>query len=128
MDLTLANFELIIDPTILQRGQDYYADGRVINLEEFDTGYWLATVEGTITYRVTITIFLDGSLDWSCNCPYDWGPVCKHIAASLYAIEAAADPAPTKKSKSRKKRKTRADKIRETVATLSNSEKSRSSG
>ena len=23
---------------------------------------------------------------WICNCPYDHGPVCKHVAATLYAV------------------------------------------
>ncbi len=122
MDLTLANFEQIIEPTILQRGRDYYAGGRIIDLEEFDTGYWLATVEGTITYKVAITIAPDGSLDWSCNCPYDWGPMCKHVAAALYAIKATGTTAPPEESKSRKKRKTRADEIREAIDALSKEE------
>ncbi|MCB9286322.1 MAG: SWIM zinc finger family protein [Lewinellaceae bacterium] len=23
---------------------------------------------------------------WTCTCPYDYGPVCKHVAAALYEV------------------------------------------
>ena len=122
MEITLANFKQLIDPTILQRGRSYYDNDHVVDLEEIQAGYWQAIVEGTEAYRVFITIAPDAGLDWACDCPYDWGPVCKHVAATLYALESAADPAPPKKTKPRKKRKTRADKIRDALGSLSREE------
>jgi uncharacterized Zn finger protein len=106
----------------LQRGRDYYADGRVIDLEEIDTGYWLVTVQGTDTYYAAISGTSDGALFWTCSCPYDWGPVCKHAVAALYALEATGAAPPPETSKPRKKRKTRTDKIREAIGALSKDE------
>jgi uncharacterized Zn finger protein len=122
MEITLANFEQVIDPTVLQRGRDYYDGGHIVDLEEIEAGYWQAVVEGTETYRVFIIVAPDASLNWACDCPYDWGPVCKHVAATLYALGSAIVPEPSKKSKPRKKRKTRADKIREALGSLSREE------
>ena len=44
--LTLGDFEQVIDPTILQRGRSYYADGDLVSLEEVEEGRWQAEVEG----------------------------------------------------------------------------------
>jgi uncharacterized Zn finger protein len=118
--LTLANFEESIDPTILQRGRSYYANGRVIGLSEIDTGSWQATVEGAYMYQVNVSIAPDGALDWSCDCPYDWGPVCKHVTAVLYGLEEApilndvTDP-----SAPGRPRKSQADRVRDALDALS---------
>lgn len=41
--------------------------------------------------------------DWSCDCPYDWGDTCKHVAAVLFAIrEEVAAAMPVAKKKGRK--------------------------
>ena len=35
-------------------------------------------------YLVDLDFSEDGELeDWFCDCPYDWGPVCKHTVAVL---------------------------------------------
>lgn len=123
MELTLANFEQLIDPAILQRGRDYCDGGHVVDLEEIEAGCWQALVEGTETYRVSITIAPHAGLDWSCDCPYEWGPLCKHIAATLYALESATAPPSPRKSKPRRQRKTRAARIREALGPLSREER-----
>lgn len=48
---------------------------------------WTAEVSGSELYEVTIRIAEDGTVtDTSCDCPYEFGPYCKHQAAVLYAI------------------------------------------
>jgi uncharacterized Zn finger protein len=78
------NFEDDIHALVLELGREYFAKGAVHDLEQTEGG-WRARVEGTLSYNVT----LDGTEavnTWICNCPYDHGPVCKHVAATLYAV------------------------------------------
>jgi len=79
------NFEAHIDYRILQSGQQYFAFEAVKELEQTKEG-WQAKVSGTNTYEVVINGEHTIS-DWNCSCPYDHGPVCKHVAAVLYAIQ-----------------------------------------
>lgn len=122
MSLTLANFEEQIDPKILGRGQHYYSEGRVMGLALAGEAEWFALVDGTLPYQVTVLSEADGILDWQCGCPYEHGPVCKHVVAVLYAMRAGqsghALPS-VEASGKRKKRKTHDEKIREAIAPLS---------
>ena len=52
--------------------------------EKRDT--WQFAVKGTLNYRVKIKGTKSIALDTSCNCPYEWGSVCKHRVAALYYI------------------------------------------
>jgi len=72
---------------ILQRGQEYFRGGAVQQLIETTDG-WTAEVEGQETYHVTI-MGIEQPIEWYCDCPHDRGPVCKHVAAVLFAIRAA---------------------------------------
>ncbi len=117
MSMTLATYKRDIDSTILGRGRRYYNDGHVIGLDELTATSWQAEVAGTYPYTVTIHIDDDDTLAWTCTCPYIDGPVCKHVAATLYAIEVALDPAAAPQP--RKKRRTRADKVRAAIDPLS---------
>jgi uncharacterized Zn finger protein len=84
--MTITRFEAEIDEKILERGLDYYQDGQVRSLE-FDGTYWTAEVSGSEDYTVTIEVSRSGKIKgMECDCPYDWGPVCKHEAAVLYAL------------------------------------------
>ena len=77
-----------IDSKILARGEDYYRSGQVENIER-DGGHVTAEVSGSEEdlYLVELGFSEDGEVeDWSCDCPYDWGPVCKHTVAVLLAI------------------------------------------
>ena len=86
MELTFDNFTEVIDPAILLRGFEYYEDGQVISIQSPKSGLWRAEVQGTELYRVELERDEEGSLLHECSCPYDSGPVCKHIAAVLYGI------------------------------------------
>jgi uncharacterized Zn finger protein len=87
MVMDLKTFEADIDPTILQRGKYYFTEGAVQNLEEFKKGEWFAEVVGTELYEVEIHLSQNRINYYECSCPYDHGPVCKHVAAVLYALQ-----------------------------------------
>lgn len=69
---------------ILGRGRTYFNEGAVRHLTETPDG-WTAEVVGQETYHVVIT-GADAPAEWYCDCPHDHGPVCKHVAAVLFAI------------------------------------------
>ena len=84
--LTLDNFETQLPDVIVQRGMDYYEGGNVVDLEETGDHTWTATVEGTDTYSVEITMGKGNTItDYFCDCPYD-GATCKHVVAVLFTL------------------------------------------
>lgn len=83
--ITLDNFEAIVPFKILMRGQEYYELGAVSDLEETSSGEWTATVDGTRSYTVEISLEGDKIDSWYCDCPYDGG-ICKHVVATLFTI------------------------------------------
>ncbi len=122
MSISLENFREWITPDILQRGHDYFNKNLIQNLDEIEDGRWQAEVEGSYLYEIEIYRSPDNSLEYYCNCPYDWGPVCKHVAAVLFAIEEMF-PEYFEKSKKvrppRKKRKTKSEKIDDILQNIS---------
>lgn len=85
--MTLQDFEKQIDPVILKRGKEYFNNDSVEFLKEIKKGYWTANVSGTDDYTIEIQVGSKESIKlYSCNCPYDYGAICKHIVAVLYAI------------------------------------------
>lgn len=93
-----------VDPKILARGEDYYHSGQV---ESVDWEGDHVTAEGSGSeeepYLVDLDFSKDGELeDWFCDCPYDWGSVCKHTVAMLLAIQAEPSEKPLKKVQSSK--------------------------
>jgi uncharacterized Zn finger protein len=86
MNIPLDQFEQIIDETILKRGLNYFRQGLVEEPEEIAHGSFEAIVQGSEPYRVTVTVLDRNVTDYSCTCPYDMGPVCKHVAALLFAL------------------------------------------
>lgn len=87
--MNLQDFELLMDEEILARGYDYYANGRIISVEETDKNVYRAEVEGSELYSVEVQLDDDagaGILDSCCDCPYDRGEYCKHQAAVFFAL------------------------------------------
>ena len=85
--MNLDNFEHYLDAAILERGKDYFEKGQVTSLVEEETGDWFAIVEGTDVYEVEIQLSEKGEMEESfCDCPYDWGPYCKHQVAVFYKL------------------------------------------
>ncbi len=85
--MRLDNLDEIVDSLVLLRGQAYHQEGRVATLEQADARVWTAEVEGTDLYEVHFKLDSEGDFSCTCTCPYDWGPVCKHVIAVLFAIE-----------------------------------------
>lgn len=93
MKLQLSDFEEHIDPVILDRGRDYWKQEAVDRIYKSSDGTVKAVVYGSEIYHVRLKL-LDSTVDsYSCDCPYDYGPVCKHIAAVLYELSASENRA-----------------------------------
>jgi uncharacterized Zn finger protein len=87
MTIDLEHFEDAIHLLIAERGKEYVDAGHVRLLEETDEG-WTAIIEGQETYEVLLKGH-DKIHDWHCTCPFEHGPVCKHVAAALYVAREA---------------------------------------
>ena len=78
-------------------------------LERTEDGY-AAIVEGTEEYEVEILLEGDSVEDMFCDCPYaEDGNACKHMAAVLFAVDAAGPSG--KKASAKKERLTPADLV-----------------
>ncbi len=73
---------------IVQRGRTYYRDGNIHRLELLEDGSFEAEVEGSDDiYNVEVKIDKNNKISrCHCDCPYEYGPICKHTAAVLMAI------------------------------------------
>ena len=87
MQIPLGQFEQVIDEKILQRGLTYFKKGHVQELEEVSPNTYEAIVEGTENYTVRLTVENNVVTEYSCDCPYDLGPVCKHVAAVIFSLQ-----------------------------------------
>lgn len=87
MKILLDEFEHQIDETILKRGFDYFKKGYITDVDEPGDGTYEITVEGSEAYTVNLNIKGNAVTEFECNCPYDRGPVCKHIVAALFYLQ-----------------------------------------
>jgi len=87
MNIPLNEFEHIIDETILKRGLSYFKKGFVTEFSEISSGEFEANISGTEEYTVNLKVENDIIIEHNCNCPYDMGPVCKHIVASIFYLK-----------------------------------------
>ncbi len=86
--MNLKNFEKEIEPKILDRGFSYYENDFVSDIEQIEKGEFCATVMGTEEYNVLIKLNKNLEIkEHSCDCPYDWGNVCKHEVAVMYYLK-----------------------------------------
>ncbi len=122
MKITLQNFKNIISSNILTKGKNYYNNGFVIDLVELNNEFWQAKVEGSLLYNVTISGDLQKEIDYYCDCPYDWGPVCKHIAAVLFAIENKNNVSSKSTIHKTSRRKTKQERLISTIDKMSREE------
>jgi len=77
------------DDKVIARGRDYYRHGYVKKLTLSPDGRFIAEVAGSEDepYETFIEIKDDAVQDFGCDCPYDWGDVCKHLIAVALAIQ-----------------------------------------
>ncbi|WP_297123322.1 SWIM zinc finger domain-containing protein [uncultured Porphyromonas sp.] len=87
MEIPLSHFEEYIDEPILKRGLSYFKKGFVHEPEEIRLGDYEAVVEGSEEYTVKLSIRNRVIAEYSCDCPYDMGPVCEHVAAVIFYLE-----------------------------------------
>ena len=85
--MNLSTLSGSIDPVILDRGRDYVSLGYVRSIKESENGVYVASVRGSELYEVVVRLDdEDEVLSLECDCPYDFGPVCKHQAAVLLEL------------------------------------------
>ncbi|MEO5907191.1 MAG: SWIM zinc finger family protein [Saprospiraceae bacterium] len=84
MSIKVDTFEEDVHLLITERGKEYFDANQVLMLKQTADG-WTAVIEGTETYQVLLEGH-DIISSWQCTCPFEHGPVCKHVAAVLYAV------------------------------------------
>ncbi|MDR1525362.1 MAG: SWIM zinc finger family protein [Tannerella sp.] len=92
--MNLNNFYKHVSHKIYERGEEYYEDNMVDNVEHNHPDTWTAEVEGSDLYTVEIKLNGDEIVSWDCNCPYDYGDICKHAVAVLLYIKDNKDRHP----------------------------------
>ena len=84
--MTLTNFESFVESKIIERGLDYFQSGAVKKLDKVDENEFSAVVFGNEKYSVYIKTNGKEIVEHECDCPYDYGDVCKHKIAVFYAM------------------------------------------
>lgn len=87
MEIPLSHFEEYIDEPILKRGLSYFKNGFVHKPAEIRPGDYEAVVEESEEYTVKLSIRNRVITEHSCDCPYEVGLVCKHVAAVIFYLE-----------------------------------------
>lgn len=115
MEIQLDRFEEQIDEVILQRGLNYFRKGYVTDVEEIGYGDYEATVNGREIYTVHLHIEKGIVTEYDCDCPYDQGPVCKHIVAVLFYLQQDVlhleEDLPTKKTTKKAKKPSEMEQV-----------------
>jgi len=124
MNIPFLRFEQFIDETILKRGLSYFKSGYVREPDELSSGDYETIVEGSEDYTVRLTIKNETVTAYSCTCPYDLGPVCKHVVAVLFYLqqdELDLKPASAKKKSAapKEKKKTVSQQVNELLEKIS---------
>ncbi len=77
-----------VDSIILNQGHQLYADKKVLSVDYSSVDdTWMCVVEGSRKYITKIRGLATNRIKCSCTCDYNWGPVCKHGVAALFAID-----------------------------------------
>ena len=85
--MNLDDFERYIERKILDRGYDYYIEGNICGCHEEKPGIFTFDVAGSCDYEVSIELIDNYEIKSSyCDCPYDFGPICKHEASVFYYL------------------------------------------
>ncbi|AWZ48605.1 hypothetical protein C3495_07135 [Clostridiaceae bacterium 14S0207] len=85
--MNINNFEIYINETILDRGYNYYIDGNIIETYSRNDNEYIFQIQGNQEYQVIVKIDDQGKIIYSeCDCPYDFGPICKHQVAAYFEL------------------------------------------
>ncbi|WP_456272489.1 SWIM zinc finger family protein [Bacillus sp. AK031] len=85
--MNLSNFKKTVNKKILARGRDYYMEGNIAEAISKSGNEYHFIIEGTHNYEVEVKLDEDGEIiDSQCDCPYDYGPICKHEAAAYFQL------------------------------------------
>ncbi|MFB9759571.1 SWIM zinc finger family protein [Ectobacillus funiculus] len=85
--MNINDFERRIDAVIVDRGYDYYLAGNIVEVYKLEDYEYIFEVEGNEVYEVIVKIDKNGEILHSdCDCPYDFGPVCKHQVAAYFEL------------------------------------------
>lgn len=85
--LNINNFENHINKTILDRGYDYYIGGNIVEAYDHGDNVYIFQVQGREDYEVVVKIDNQGEIIYSkCDCPFDFGPICKHQVAAYFKL------------------------------------------
>ncbi len=87
MKIPLNEFGQLIEEKILKRGLSYFIGGAITDFSEISNGEYEAIVSGTEEYTVQLEISNNSIVEHNCDCPYDMGPVCKHIVAVIFYLQ-----------------------------------------
>jgi hypothetical protein len=105
MQIPLNGFEDYIGEIILERGLNYFQKGRVAEPILIDKGKYEFDVRGSDDYVVRLTVKDNVVVDYSCDCPYDMGAVCKHVAAAIFYLQKDVLDLDAKQKKEKKEKK-----------------------
>lgn len=85
--MNINNFKSHINKTILDRGYDYFMEGHIEKIINKNEHEYIFHIEGTYNYEVLIELNENGDILFSeCDCPYDFGPICKHEVAAFFQL------------------------------------------
>ncbi len=124
MNIPLNEFEHLIDESILKRGLSYFKGGAITDFSEISNGKYEAIVSGTEEYTVQLEVKNNIVIEHNCDCPYDLGPVCKHIVAVIFYLkqdELELDQS-APKSTEKKKTKTVNQQVQDLLKAISHNE------
>jgi hypothetical protein len=84
--MNLDNFTKQIDFIIIERGLELYEQDLYSEFSKLGNTYSMVA-HGTNDYTVFATLdHVRNIKEYDCDCPYDYGPVCKHIVCLLFVI------------------------------------------
>lgn len=85
--MNLENFKDNINGIILDRGSDYYYEGNIVESFKNGENQYVFEIEGSESYEVIVELDDDDEIIYSeCDCPYDFGPICKHEVAAYFEL------------------------------------------
>lgn len=121
MKIPLSEFEQVIGGTMLKRGLAYFKKGAVTDFTKLSAKEYEAMVSGTEDYTVQLKVKNDVVAQHNCDCPYDLGPVCKHVVAAIFYLQQEELQLDLTKPKKPKKKKAKTKSVSRQVNELLNS-------